>query len=69
MAKKQRSWTDEVFELFVSGALSPLDAAQVRAAIDRLEADSRPLEKLRELEGDERRRQLARLLLEVARDR
>jgi hypothetical protein len=62
-----RSWTDEVFNLFIEGRFGSLSARDVCRAIDRIADQRTAIERLGVARGEERRTQLVTLVEKACR--
>jgi hypothetical protein len=62
-----RSWTDEVFSLFITGHLRSLSAGEVCRAIEWISDEPSLLDPILEVSGREREIRLATLVSERAR--
>lgn len=62
MCAARRSWTDEIFSLFVEGRLGSLSARQVCQVVDWISAQPALVEQLHSTEGFLRETRLAALV-------
>ena len=62
----RRTWTDEIFGLFVDGQLGRLSASDVRHGIDRIASQPSLLQRISDAPDSERPARLAALVSSVA---
>jgi hypothetical protein len=62
-----RTWTDELFSMYIEGRLRPFSAREVRRAVDWIEARPEVIGRLEDLDDHPLRRELERLVRNVLR--